>query len=89
MAESPSDEKLQRKVNDSADRRTDFKLSQASSLRECENRFRLFMDYASDALFVADLLGHLVDCNRLACDSTGYSREELLSIGRLKRASIL
>ena len=45
-----------------------------------EERLRTMVAQASDAMFVSDLRGRLIDCNRLACDSTGYSREELLSM---------
>lgn len=38
------------------------------------------MDHASDAMFVSDLQGCLVDCNRMACLSTGYTRAELLTM---------
>ena len=49
------------------------------ALRESETRFRTFVDHAGDALFVQDLEQRtIVDVNRQACDSLGYSREELI-----------
>ena len=50
---------------------------------EAEARLPTFVDRASDALFVQDAAGKIVDLNRQACDSLGYAREEL--IGRSLR----
>ncbi len=48
-------------------------------LRESETRFRAFVDHAGDALFVQDLeQGTIVDVNREACESLGYTRRELI-----------
>ncbi len=48
-------------------------------LRESEIRFRTFVDHAGDALFVQDLeQGTIVDVNREACESLGYTRQELI-----------
>jgi PAS domain S-box-containing protein len=48
-------------------------------LREGETRFRTFVDHAADALFIYDLdQGTIVDVNRQACESTGYTRQELI-----------
>ena len=49
------------------------------ALRESEVRFRAFIDHASDAFF----MNHwpetrFVDVNRQACESLGYTREELI-----------
>ena len=50
-------------------------------LRAAETRFRTFVDHATDALFVhsADQ-GTIVDVNRQACESLGYTREELIGM---------
>jgi PAS domain S-box-containing protein len=49
------------------------------SLRESETRFRTFVDHAGDALFVYDLEQRtVVDVNREACESLGYTREEII-----------
>jgi PAS domain S-box-containing protein len=48
-------------------------------LREGETRFRTFVDHAGDALFVYDLEQKtVVDVNREACKSLGYTRQELV-----------
>src|SRR5208337_2903636 len=48
-------------------------------LHESETRFRTFVDHAGDALFVYDLEQRtVVDVNRAACDSLGYTRQELI-----------
>ena len=40
--------------------------------------FRAYFDAAADALFVHDGAGHIVDVNRMACESLGYARDELI-----------
>jgi hypothetical protein len=49
-----------------------------AALRESENRFRTLIEQASDAFFLHDSDGRLLDVNRQACESLGYTREELL-----------
>jgi two-component system cell cycle sensor histidine kinase/response regulator CckA len=48
--------------------------------RDSEERFRTLVEQASDALFVHDREGRFVDVNHQACESLGYSRDELLSM---------
>jgi diguanylate cyclase (GGDEF)-like protein/PAS domain S-box-containing protein len=47
------------------------------ALRENE-RFRALFEYAQEALFLMEEDGRIVDANRLACESLGYDREELI-----------
>ena len=48
-------------------------------LRESETRFRTLVDQAGDALFIQDLEhGVIVDVNRAACVSLGYTQDELI-----------
>ena len=49
-----------------------------TKLRASEARFRTFADHATDAFFVLDDHSTVVDVNRQACKSLGYSREELI-----------
>ncbi len=49
------------------------------ALRENEMRFRTFVDHAGDALFIQDLEdGTIIDGNGPACESLGYTRQELI-----------
>jgi PAS domain S-box-containing protein len=50
------------------------------ALKESERRFRQLFENSSDALFVHDEEGRLVDCNAEACRALGYTREELLGL---------
>ncbi len=50
------------------------------TLRESETRYRTIFEHAGDAIFVHDMNGRLLDVNRLACESLGYSRQELLQM---------
>jgi PAS domain S-box-containing protein len=49
-------------------------------LRASEARFRIFVDHAMDAFFLLDDRLTVIDVNRQACDSLGYSREELVGM---------
>ncbi len=49
------------------------------ALRESEERYRTMMEQAADAVFLHDGNGRILDVNRKACQSLGYSREELLA----------
>ena len=43
-----------------------------------EHRFRAFVDHATDAFFLQDERLATLDLNRQACESLGYTREEML-----------
>ncbi|MFA7382037.1 MAG: PAS domain S-box protein [Desulfurivibrionaceae bacterium] len=49
-------------------------------LRQSERRFITLVNQAADAFFVHDMEGHFLDVNRTACESLGYTREELLAM---------
>ena len=48
------------------------------NLRGSEERFRTLVEQASDGIFVHDVEGQLLDVNRSACESLGYTRKEML-----------
>ncbi len=50
------------------------------ALHESEKRYRNLMESASEAIFVHDLKGKIVDANLQACKNLGYTKEELLSM---------
>ncbi len=45
-----------------------------------EEKFRAYVEQAADAVFVHDFQGRLLDVNKWACESLGYSRAELLGL---------
>jgi PAS domain S-box-containing protein len=49
-------------------------------LRESETRFRTFVDHATDAFFLHDDELLVIDVNRQACASLGYTRDELIGM---------
>lgn len=49
------------------------------ALIESEKRFRQLVEFAADAFFVHDK-GKIVEVNQQACNSLGYTREELLKM---------
>lgn len=50
------------------------------ALKKSEQRYRNLTDSAADSFFVHDEGGLLLEVNRRACDSLGYSREELVGM---------
>lgn len=46
--------------------------------RESEASFRTFVDHATDTFMLHDDDGYVLDVNRNACESLGYSRDELI-----------
>lgn len=51
------------------------------ALEQSEQRFRTILDSATDAIFAVDREARIVDVNKRATLSLGYSREELLQMG--------
>ena len=49
-------------------------------LRASEARFRSFVDHATDGFFLFDEHQALIDVNSQACESLGYSREEMIGM---------
>jgi PAS domain S-box-containing protein len=49
-------------------------------LRASEERFRSFINHATDGFFLLDERQTVLDVNRHACESLGYSREELVGM---------
>jgi len=50
------------------------------ALQDTERKLRAFINNAPDALIVHDITGRIVEVNRRACDSLGYTRDELLRL---------
>jgi formate hydrogenlyase transcriptional activator len=49
------------------------------ALHESEKRFRMLVEQAGDSFFLHDQEGWILDVNRQACESLGYTRDELLT----------
>jgi PAS domain S-box-containing protein len=58
---------------------TDSKRAE-EALRESEARFRTFVDHATDTFILYNEDGEVLDVNRNACQSMGYSRDELIGM---------
>ncbi len=50
----------------------------ARKVRDNEAKYQSIIKNASDAIYINDLNGYLLECNDAACRMTGYSREELI-----------
>jgi PAS domain S-box-containing protein len=51
-----------------------------TTLTEGEELFRALVEQAADAFFLHDADARIIDVNRRACESLGYTREELLRL---------
>ncbi|MCO1653672.1 SpoIIE family protein phosphatase [Pseudonocardia humida] len=51
-----------------------------AAVRESEQRYRLLVERASDAIWLSDEHGRYVEVNEAACELLGYSREQLLQM---------
>ncbi|MBN1651151.1 MAG: PAS domain S-box protein [Bacteroidales bacterium] len=52
--------------------------SAEEALLSSEKKFKFLFDYSSDEIFLADLEGRFIEVNKRACESLGYSRDEIL-----------
>ncbi|MBU1635930.1 PAS domain S-box protein [bacterium] len=50
------------------------------ALRESEEKYKMMFETAKDAVFISDENGKFMDVNQMACESLGYSKEELLKL---------
>ncbi len=55
------------------------KVAASETMRASEERYHTIMEQAADAIFMRDESGRILEANRQACQSLGYSREELLA----------
>ncbi|MDH5446153.1 MAG: PAS domain S-box protein [Gammaproteobacteria bacterium] len=53
---------------------------QSEARKKSEQRLRSILDTEADAFFLHDIKGKLIDVNQKACESLGYSKEELLHL---------
>jgi len=58
---------------------TERKLAE-QALLESEQKFRSYIEYAPDGVFVSNEKGNYVEVNSAACKITGYSENELLKV---------
>ena len=54
--------------------------TRTKQLSDSEKRFRTIIEQATDAMYLSDLEGNIIDTNQQACKSLGYTREELLKL---------
>jgi len=50
------------------------------ALRESEERYRMLIEQAVDAIFISDISGQFMSGNSKACELSGYSNDELLKL---------
>ena len=50
------------------------------ALRESEMRYRTMFEASADAILLETITGRILDCNSVACEMHGYTKEELLQL---------
>ena len=76
-------EELERKIKELEEEAVDRKATE-EAFQESLEKYRAIFETAKDAIFVTDKTGRFVDVNRAACESLGYSKEELLQLSNKK-----
>ncbi|PLY00738.1 MAG: hypothetical protein C0623_06725 [Desulfuromonas sp.] len=51
-----------------------------TKLKKSEEKFRELFHHSSDAIYIVDQSGQIIEVNKVACDRQGYSYEELTSM---------
>ncbi|NPE29737.1 PAS domain S-box protein [Methanococcoides sp. SA1] len=55
-----------------------------TALQKSEQKFRTFFNNSNDPTLIYDLDGNILEVNEVACEFTGYSRDEMLSMSVMK-----
>jgi len=50
------------------------------SLRESEEKFRILVEMATDAIFIETTEGHILECNTAGAKMFGYTKEEMIGL---------
>ena len=50
------------------------------TIKDNETRFRTIIEQATDSMFLSDMEGNIIDCNKQAYKRLGYTRDELLKL---------
>ena len=79
MAGKPTYEELERKVKELEKEIVDRKATEETFQKSLEKYHAVFQT-TKDAIFVSDETGKFIDINQAACESLGYSKEELLQL---------
>ncbi len=73
----PYQDKLLRKKISELEQIVAQQASELKDLRLSENRLQMLFEFAPDFYYLYDLKGNFIDCNSVAAEVIGYSREEL------------
>ena len=74
---------MERKIKELEEEAVDRKATE-EAFQESLEKYRAIFETVKDAIFVTDKTGRFVDVNRAACESLGYSKEELLQLSNKK-----
>jgi len=79
MSRKPTYEELEKQVKELRKEAGELKYIEAK-LRVSEERLRRLIEHSTDAFFVHDIDGRIIDTNQHACESLGYTRDEMLKL---------
>jgi PAS domain S-box-containing protein len=71
---------LLRPLTEALQRESSERRRSEEALRNSEKRFHTLVHQAADAMFLHDMQGRLINVNQQACESLGYSSDELLNM---------
>ena len=83
MAGKQTYKELERKIKELEEEAVD-RAATMESLKVSLEKYRVVFETAKDAIFLSDETGRFVDVNQAACESLGYSKEELLQLSNRK-----
>jgi PAS domain S-box-containing protein len=81
LADKPTNEDLESRIKE-LEKEISENRSATDAIKASEKRFRLVFERSNDAMIVHQL-GKILNVNQKACEITGYSREQLLSMSVL------
>ena len=58
----------------------DLRKKSEDALRQSEEKLRTLFEFATDAIFILDLEGNIIDVNRTAYERLGYDKAEMLNM---------
>lgn len=79
MSQKSGYEELEKRVRELEKAEAECRMAEAA-LRESEGRFRVLFEKSRDAIFIAGRDSRFAFVNQAACELTGYSEKELLSM---------
>ncbi len=79
MSAKPTYEELKQRVAELEAAEAEWEKTE-TALQRSRNKYRALFETISDAVYVHDVNGRIIDFNQVACERLGYDREEMLRL---------